>query len=258
MTYCAKKLLGIVSTLLACVVLVCAGPAYAVVIEPDPDLHLVMGDLYAISVAMRLFYDDTQKTRCPIPDELSHYLQNQLPDNWSSDYRTAAIQGDWWVARKVPEFSTARKFLRENASLLGLYEQDCQSAWLGGAFVWMSAVPFNGKAKSVPVPGKPVFRAAQGEGDDRQHLFFNSPGTDYYWKSSLIYTTEAHAETLKKFGADAKGPFVTPSQPSRAPETLSASPVETPPDFTLSGEGGEYDVSVGDVIFSPIPRRQDN
>ena len=140
--------------------------------------------------------------------------------------------------------------------MLGLCEQDTQSAWLGGEFVWMGALTFDAKAKPGPVPEKAVFKAAQGEGDDSQHLFFNSPGTDYYWRSGLIYTTDAHFEILKKYGTDAKGPFMTPSPPSRAPETFSASPVEVPPDFSLSVED-EYEVRMGDVLINTIPRQKD-
>ena len=244
----------IVVTLFVCLALICA-PARAAVIEPEPDLQRVMGDLYALSVVMRLYYDDTHKTQCPAPDELVHYLKKPLPDDWPADYRTVAIQGGWWVGRKIPEFSPARRFLRENAFLLGLHEQDGQSVWLGGAFVWVNALSFDENAR--PASEQIAFKVAQGEGDDSQYLFFNSHGTDYYWKSGLIYTTEAHIEALKKFGADAKGPFVTPPPPPRAQEALIASPVELPPDFTLSGEGDGMDLSIGDVIFNPIPRQRD-
>ena len=256
MTLCLiKKIRRIVTASFICLAIICTGAASASVIEPDPDLQRVMGDLYSLSAAMRLYYDDTHKTRCPALDELAHYLKTPLPNDWPAGYRTATFQGDWWVGRKVPEFSTARKFLRDKALLFGLYEQEGQSAWLGGEFVWMSAVTFDGKAK--PVPEKAVFKAAQGEDRDSQHLFFNSPGTDYYWRSGLIYTTEAHSEALKKFGTDAaKGPFVTPPPPSRASEKLSASPVEVPPDFTLGVEE-EFDVRMGDVIINPIPRQKD-
>ena len=243
----------IVVILFVCLAVTSAATAGAVVIEPGPDLHHIMGDLYALSTAMRLFYDDTHKTQCPALDELAHYLSKPLPDGWPDDYQVGAIQGDWWVGRKVPEFSAARKFLREKAPSLGLYEHGSQSAWLGGTFVWMSAMSFDGKTK--PAQEQAAFKAAQGEGEDRQYLFFNSPGTDYYWRSGFIYTTGAHAEVIKKFGTDSKGPFVMPAAP-RAPQTISASPVELPPDFTLSGEE-DADVKLGDVLINPVPRQRD-
>ena len=248
--YTGKKnfALGVLALLLLCLAVTSAKTACAVVIEPDPDLQCIMGDLYSMSAALRLFYDDTHLTRCPGLDELAHYLKKPLPGDWPLGYRITAIQGDWWVGRKVPEFSTARKFLRENAPSLGLYEQETQSPWLGGTFIWMNAVPFDGKGK----PEQALFKAAQGEGKDNQHLFFNSPGTDYYWRSNLIYTTDAHAAVLKKFGIDAKGPFVTSPVPSRKTEALTASPVAPPPDFTLSMD--PEDNIMGGTIFNPLPR----
>jgi len=249
MTSCIKKI--IVAVLFVC--LITAPAAHAVVIESDPDLQRVMGDLYALSVAMRLFYDDTHLTRCPSLSELAHYFKTPLPSGWPDDYRTEAIQGDWWAGRRVPEFSAARKFLRDNAPLLGLYDRESQSAWLGGAFVWVKAMPFEGNAR--PTLGKTVVKTAQGEGNDRQHLFFNSPGTNYYWKSGFVFTTGAHADALRKFETDAKGPFVTSPPRPPARETITASPVELPPEFNLGREEElETDLKVGDVLINPIPR----
>ena len=254
MTSCTKKILAV---LLVCLAAACAPAADAVTIEPDPDLQRVMGDLYALSAAMRLFYDDTHLSRCPSLNDLAHYLKTPLPGGWPGDYRTDVIQGDWWVGRRVPEFSAARKFLRDNAPMLGLYDRESQSAWLGGAFVWMKGLSFEGKNR--PSLDKIVIKAAQGEGADRQHLFFNSPGTNYYWRSSLIYTTGAHADTLRRFGTDAKGPFVLPPPPSPARETIAASPVALPENFTLSGEDEtQTSLKLGDITINPLrrPREQ--
>jgi len=250
----SKKFGGvkIVIALLICLA-VAIPTAGAVIIEPDTDLHGVMGDLYALSIVMRLYYDDVRKTQNPTLDELVHYLRSPLPGGWPADYRTAMIRGGWWVGRRVPEFSTARRFLRANALSLGLYEEDGQSAWLGGSFVWVNAVSFDESSG----PGQAVFRVAQEE--DGQHLFFNSPGTDYYWRSGLLYADRVHARVLQELGTDAKGPFVMPPPLIRASETLSASPVELPPDFTVGGDDEEsMDARIGDVIFNPIPRQRDD
>ncbi|MDR1978349.1 MAG: hypothetical protein LBQ42_06415 [Synergistaceae bacterium] len=242
-----------------------AGPARAVVIEAEPDLHRVMGDLYALSVAMRLYHDDTRETQCPAADLLGRYLKKPLPETWAEDYRTAGIGGDWWVGRKVPEFSRARKFLRSNAPGLGLYDKESMNPWLGGSFVWIRAVAFGGGND----PETP--HVAQGDGEDRQRLFFNSPGTAYYWWSDLLFTPEAHAAALKKFGAGSavdggspvdkkeRGPFVVPPAPKEPPETFNASPVSPPPDFTVGRDEDEdgdaiRPIEMGDVIFNPIPR----
>lgn len=244
-----KKFFKAIIALLVCIAVIYAEPAGAVVIEPDPDLHSVMGDLHALAVAMRLYHDSTRRTQPPGLEELARYLRRPLPDGWPADYRTATVRGGWWVGRRVPDFSTARRFLRNNALSLGLYEQEGQSAWLGGAFVWMNAVPFNANAFLI--------RVAQGEGDDRHYLFFNLPDTEYYWRSGLTYTAEARAEALRRFGSNATGPFVIPAAPPSAQITVRASPVELPPDFTVSADEEEIDMRLGGILVNPIRRSND-
>ncbi|MDR1622728.1 MAG: hypothetical protein LBS00_10175, partial [Synergistaceae bacterium] len=145
--------------------LVFSCPGEAAVVEAEPDLQHVMGDLYALSAAMRLYYDDTHKAQCPSLDLLEPYLKKPLPDAWRQTYRTETVEGGWWVGRQVPEFSRARKFLRSNASALGLYDKDSMSAWLGGPFVWIEAVGFE---KGKPGGGKTLHVVP---GEDGRHLF---------------------------------------------------------------------------------------
>jgi hypothetical protein len=250
-----KKLLRWVAALIYAVTAL-AVPTWAAVIEPDPDLQRVMGDLYTLSVAMNIYYGDTQKVLCPALDDLAHYIRKPLPPDWPLNYRTAAFQDTWWVGRKVPEFSTARKFLREQAPLLGLWEQEGKSAWLGGAFVWMKALSFSSNNKTqIAKPEEVVFNVAQGDEKDKQRLFFNAPGTDYYWWSDIIYTPDTQAKVLRRFGGGAKGSFAIPPAPTRPRETLSASPVSTPPDFNLGDESEIKDITMGGVILNPIPRQ---
>jgi hypothetical protein len=228
-----------------------AGPVCAAVIEAEPDLQHVMGDLYTLSVAMRLYYDDTHTTQCPPPDLLEPYLRKPLSDSWAETYRTAAVEGAWWVGCQVPEFSRARKFLRSNASALGLYGKDSMAAWLGESFVWIRAVAFGDGGRPVGDP-----RVVQGE--DGQRLFFNSPGTDYYWWSDLLFTAEARVAALSKFGTAGKGPFAIPLMPQASSETFIASPVSPPPDFTVERDEDEIQpANLGGLIFNPIPRSQD-
>jgi hypothetical protein len=236
------------------VTLAFAGSAGAVVIEAEPDLQRVMGDLYTLSVAMRLYYDDTHNTQCPTLDSLEPYLKKPLPGDWGETYRTAGAEGGWWVGRQVPEFSRARKFLRNNAPGLSLYDKDSRSAWLGGPFIWIQAVTFGDNGK----PDDRVPRVVQGE--DAQRLFFNSPGTDYYWWSDLLFTPKAHAAALEKFGVpdsqDRAASFVIPLAPEAPPETFTASPVSPPLDFTIENED-EEPATLGGLIFNPVPRSRD-
>jgi hypothetical protein len=222
--------------------------AWGGVVEAEPDLQRVMGDLYALSTAMRLYHDDTQSAQCPSLDQLELYFQKPLPDSWPGEYQIAVIDGGWWVGRHVPEFSGARKFLRSNAPALVLYDRESGSAWLGQSFVWIEALSF---PKATPL------QVAQGE--EKERLFFNSPGTDYYWWSDLLFTSHARTEALVKYGA-AAGALAIPPVPAHEREIFTASPVSPPPDFTVRNEEDEDSlkpIEMGDVLFTPIPRPRD-
>ncbi|MDR2522296.1 MAG: hypothetical protein LBC93_01130 [Synergistaceae bacterium] len=230
--------------------------AQAAVVEADPELHRVMGDLYVLSAAMQLYRDDARAVQCPVPSELEGYLTKPLPSAWAENYRTAEANGDWWVGRRVPEFSSARKFLRVNAEKFGLYERENEDGarlWLGDSFVWVKAVS--------PVKTVKMKRAAQtdeetlqaAEGQDPRRLFFNVPGTEEYWWSDLLFTEKAREEVLKKFKGT-EGPLAIPLAPKEAEEEFSASPVKLPPEYNLGKSEDGPHVEVGDVIFKVSPR----
>jgi hypothetical protein len=229
-------------------------PAPAGIVEAEPDLQAVMGDLSALSVAARLYYDDTRKAECPAIDQLARYLKKPLPADWLENCRVAAFEGNWWVGRRVPEFSRARKFLRNNAPLLGLHDGRGGDPWLGGAFVWTEAL----SPKRTGRDGAPFIQVAKGGGNAGERLFFNTPGTDYYWWSDLLFTREARAAALDRFGSKTEGPFLIPPVPANDGETLTASPVSPPPEFNLrDGEDEEEEApSLGKsgILINPIPR----
>jgi hypothetical protein len=227
--------------------------AWAAVVETDPEVQTVMGDLYTLALTMRLYHDETRKTQCPSLDQLERYFQQPLPAAWPDDYRTAVVDGMWWVGRKVPEFSRARKFLRENALSLGLYDKESGSSWLGGAFVWAEAVSFDGKDG----PAAPAFQVMPEEGGRR--LFVNPPGTEYYWWSDLLYVPAVHTAALKKFAASEKRTLIVPPAPTERPEVFTASPVSPPENFSVrdeEDEGGIGSIEMGVVILNPFPRPQ--
>jgi hypothetical protein len=232
-------------------------PSGAAIIEAEPDLQRVMGDLSALSVAARLHYDITRKAQCPTLDQLARYLKKPLPADWPEDDRIAAFGGDWWVGRKVEEFSRARKFLRSNAPALGLRDGEGGEFWLGGSFVWVEALSLKNEGKEG---GTPFIQVAKGEGNAAEYLFFNTPGTDYHWWSGLLFTPEARAAALEKFGGNTEGPFVIPPAPAKAAETLTASPVAPPPEFNLGSDEEEetaLSLGKGGILINPIPRSRE-
>ncbi|MDR1508892.1 MAG: hypothetical protein LBS53_04575, partial [Synergistaceae bacterium] len=88
------------------------------------------------------------------------------------------------------------------------------------------------------------------------------PGTDYYWWSDLLFTPEARAAALEKFGAKSEGPFLIPPIPAKGAETLTASPVSPPPEFNLRGDSDEEEessLSLGKtgIQINPIPRSRE-
>ena len=250
-----KKIAPAVVALLMCLLAPYSAPAG--IVEAEPDLQTIMGDISALSGAARLYYDDTREEQCPAIDQLARYLKKPLPADWLKDCRVAGFEGDWWVGRRVPEFSRARKFLRNNASLLGLRDRRGGEPWLGSTFVWVEAF----SPKRAGGSGTPFIQVAKGGGNAGERLFFNTPGTDYYWWSDLLFTPEARAAALKKFGAKAEGPFLIPPVPANTAETLMASPVSPPPEFSLRDgeegeEGEEESLSLGKtgILINPIPR----
>jgi hypothetical protein len=249
MSYIRNTLAAALGVLLFC------GSAGAVVIEPDPDIQLVMGDLSALAVAMRLHHEGARGAGCPSVEQLTAYLESPLPAP-NEDFRTAEADDAWWVGRRVPDYSRARSFLRSNAETLGLYDRESRGFWMGEAFVWMKGMVFE-RAGGAAAPN---IRVARGEGKDARYLFFSSPGTDRYWWSRLTYTPAAQKAALEKFGAKERGPFVIPPAPPLAKEEISASPVYVPPEFSVGPDSDDLSapLEMGDVLFNPIPRMREN
>ncbi|MDR1875085.1 MAG: hypothetical protein LBQ90_08770 [Synergistaceae bacterium] len=227
-------------------------PARAVV-EADPDLQLVMGDLLALTVAMRLHRDDTRGVECPTVDQLADRLQSPLSANLREDFRTIGVNGAWWVGRRVPNYSRARPFLRANAESLGLYDRESMSFWMGGSFVWIKGVEFDSAGKAMP-PTSDI-RVAEGGGKDAGRLFFNVRGTDRHWWSDLSFTPATRKAALERFGVKQAELLVVPPPPSSVREGISASPVHVPPEFSVGAESSDVPaIEMGDVLFTPLPR----
>ncbi|MDR2175802.1 MAG: hypothetical protein LBO82_07670 [Synergistaceae bacterium] len=235
--------------------------APAGVVEAEPDLHAVMGDLSALSVTARLYYDETRGAKCPALGQLARYLKKPLPADWPENCRIAEFEGVWWVGRRVPEFSRARKFLRNNALLLGIRDGRGGEPWLGSSFVWTEALSPKRAGEGGTEGEAPSVQVAKGGGNAGERLFFNTPGTDYYWWSDLLFTPEARAAALEKFGAKGEGPFLIPPLPASGAESLTASPVSPPPEFSLRGDRDDEEedaepLTLGKtgIQVNPVPR----
>ena len=244
-----RKITNFLRTAFLCSVFVLVrAAAHGLTVEPNPALHSVLGSLYSISAAAGLYQGEVG-VRPPAVERLAGYFQkDKLPQGW--DWKTSMlieIRGTGWlIGVKVPPAQEARKFLRINAKLLGVFEKDVNTPWLGGQYAWMRSSELS------------QVKVREGYGDDSSYLFFNSPGTDYFWRSSLLMTPSAGKEVLKRHGQEFAGVsdpalMVKATQPGK--EVFKANPVTLPEDFTISSdEDGDTGPSIGGVKINPVPK----
>ncbi len=252
MRYLYSAVLGFLLLLFPFAPCVLSAPAYAVTVEPDVEVHRVVGALYALSVAMNLYYAESEAI--PSPEQLGRYFRRDtLPSGWPESVHIASFEGAWWVGVAV-DHSPARKFLRANAPELSILDAPGGAPWMGASFAWMKA---SGAGKGSASPAAEV---TEGSGEDRNELFFRTPGTDRYWWGPLRFSDSARASVLGRWGRAAEGFALTvPRERAAVKEEFRATPVGLPEEFGVSSdqEPGSS-VEMGDVIFNPIPRPRSN
>ncbi|MBQ7069195.1 MAG: hypothetical protein IJM82_08530, partial [Synergistaceae bacterium] len=105
---------------------------------------------------------------------------------------------------------------------------------------------------------KPIsFGAAEGDGT----IFFRADDFDAWWEANPKFNSEASKEILKKHEVDDSPILQRPSGSSRVSIYDSVKPntvIKVPDEIHMGGKGNSFDVSVGDVIFNPIPTRRNN
>ena len=253
MRYLYSAVLGFLLLLFPFAPCVLSAPAYAVTVEPDVEVHRVVGALYALSVAMNLYYAESEAI--PSPEQLGRYFRRDtLPSGWPESVHIASFEGAWWVGVAVDPYSPARKFLRANAPELSILDAPGGAPWMGASFAWMKA---SGAGKGSASPAAEV---TEGSGEDRNELFFRTPGTDRYWWGPLRFSDSARASVLGRWGRAAEGFALTfPRERAAVKEEFRATPVGLPEEFGVSSdqEPGSS-VEMGDVIFNPIPRPRSN
>lgn len=242
---------GILSFLMLLGVCPLAVPARAATVEPDVETHRVLGTLCALSAAANLY--GTEGGTLSAPAQLERYFQREsLPEGWPDSVRVEARSDSWWVGVPVGIASTARKFLRAHAPELRIFAEPGGPSWMGSPFVWLEALRFGAGKKPEPF-GVGI---AEGRDGDRAALFFNTPGTEWYWWSPLTFTASARASLLKRWGREAGVPELTvPREGDVEKESFRASPVGLPEEFGVSSDREPgTSVEMGDVLFNPIPR----
>ncbi|NLL37624.1 MAG: hypothetical protein GX256_08915 [Fretibacterium sp.] len=213
-----------------CICLMLSGATWADTIEPDPELHDLMGGLSALSAVAALKASD------PLKDS---FLPGGLDWAWAK-VSVEDREGDRWVGLEVPASQEVRRFLRLNSPRLDVFEEDGRTPWLSGPRVWMKA---GGEEGVVRV----------GAGD---RLFFGTSGTDWLWRSPLQPTESVRRALLK--GRDAApDPALEVVPIQKEAETFKASPVGLPADITVSGDE-DNSMEVGGLKVNPIPRMRND
>ena len=257
MRYLYSAALGFLLLLVSFAPCVLSAPACAVTVEPDVEAHRVVGTLYALSAAMNLYH--AEPGAIPSPEQLGRSFQRDtLPGGWPESVRVASYGGAWWVGVAV-DHSPARKFLRANAPELSILDAPGGAPWMGASFAWMEALRMEASGAGKNSASSAV-EAAEGSGEDRNELFFRTPGTDRYWWSPLRFSDSARASVLKRWGRAVEGSALTvPRERAAVKEEFRATPVGLPEEFGVSSdqESGSS-VEMGDVIFNPIPRPRSN
>ena len=220
-------------------------------VEPDTELHDVIGGLYALACAVAL-NDNTQ----PHINQLRKYFAD-VPNDWYSTVQLANQNNAVWAGVAVGKFSSARKFLREYSAELGILESPGGYAWLGGSYAWVKAADIvNGKLKPSGVI------AARGKSPDSGVVFLSTKGQESWWMASPAFTPQAAKDIISKFGVKNAPELHKPSGiHTSVYESVKPSDVSKPGDMHVGRRKSSFDVRMDigtDVIFDPFPNRVRN
>ena len=224
------------------VILLSAGSVSAEV-NPDTEIHSVMGGLYSLVSALALNGE-------PAPDirALRKYFADS-PRNWLDTVRVETVNSDIWAGVTVGKLSSARKYLRTNAPKLGITDTPAGNAWMGGDFAWVKAGTVQ---NSRLIPQR--LEAVQSDGT----IFLSANGNDW-WQSHPSFTRQASQEIIRRFGGVKVSGLKKPQGSSERVsiyDQVRPSEVRKPADMHTNRKrefGESYDIDMGDVIFRPVP-----
>ena len=213
------------------------------IVEPDTELHEVIGGLYTLAAVVEI----NQRTN-PDPANFRNYFDN-LPANWLENIRVSRKTNSIWVGILLEKQSSARNYLRVNAPNFHITSDPEGYDWLGGYYAWIKAADVvNDKLKPIDLI------ATKSDGV----LFFSTKDQEQWWQADPTFNFRAESKVLERFGTD-KAPELT------KPKGVSHSVFETvkprdvikkPDDIHTSRKKSfteEMSIEMGDVLFNPIP-----
>ena len=218
-------------------VLFTAGTAPAAV-EQDTEIHNVIGGLYALAGAAKLNGNHSSI------NQLARYFAD-VPDGWLERVQLSRVNNSLWAGISVGKYSTARRYLRNNAQKLGIYESPEGYSWLGGDFAWINVSHL-------------ALKAANGSGQDSGLVFLSSDG-ESWWAAMPSFSRRAESEILKMFGVKNAPELHRPAGVRESLyESVKPSGVKKPEDMHVGRKRTSLDMEVElgkDLIFDPIPNR---
>ena len=212
-------------------------------VEPDIELHKVIGGLYSLSAAVEL----NNKTN-PNINQLKNYFENPT-QVWLNSVKISKTKNSIWVGIALDKTSSARHYLRSNAPELEITNEPEGYAWIGGDFAWLKAADIV-KNKLKPIK---IF-ASEGDGT----IFFSTENQETWWQANPDFNSRAVREILRKHGTSSYIELERPTQNSRTSIYDDVKPnkvIKVPDKIHVGSRKNSFDMSVevGDVIFNPIP-----
>ena len=218
-------------------------------INPDPEIHRVIGGLYSLVSAMAMSGESAPNLRI-----LRQYFAD-TPGGWLDTIRIERVNNDLWAGIAVGKYSTARKYLRAHSPELGITGAPAGDSWMGGDYAWLKAGSVSG-VKLLPLS----LMAAKGSGSDSEVIFFSTDGNNW-WQSYPSLNAKSSQEALRLWGVEAQGLHKPEGLRRSIYDEVRPSEVRKPGDIHTSRKhnfGESYDIDMGDVIFNPIPRTNYN
>lgn len=210
-------------------------------VNPDTEIHTVMGGLYSLVSAIAVNGEAAPDIRT-----LRKYFAD-TPSNWLDTIRVERVNNDLWAGVTVGKYSSARKYLRSNAPHLSITGSPAGNSWMGGNFAWIKAGTIQ-SGKLIPSQ----LKAAQSDGA----IFFSTEGQSEWWLSYPSFNRKASQEILKLWGTKVSGLRKPQGVSHSIYDSVKPSDVKKPDEMHTRRKhefGESYDIDMGDVIFRPIP-----
>ena len=229
------------------ILMLCSSSLFADV-NPDPEVHRIIGGLYSLAAAVTLNNNPTPKINNIVS------LFKDIPENWQKSAKIERVNSSVWVGIDVNKYSTARHFLRDNAEALGILESPEGYAWIGGDEAWLKAGEVkDGKIKSIRL------KAAKGSGKDSHVIFITTEGQVSWWQMNPTPKSSFADKILSRWGVSDSIELHKPESTVSTSIYESVKPlkvIKKPANIHIGTRKNSLDMSmnIGDVVFTPVPQ----